>query len=137
MSAMPNMKVAMAVAALVVFLAGTAADAHHSYAATYDVKKEVTLEGTLVQFVFRNPHSFVHIQSTDEHGVERRWAVEWAGTSQLGNQGVSRESLKVGDGIVIVGRPSRVPGEYRALMITLKRPRDGFAWGTRAGEAVE
>src|SRR5688572_11947084 len=96
--------------------AGTAAYAHHSYAATYDVTREITLDGKLVQFVLRNPHSFVHMEAADEKGVMQRWAVEWAGTTQLGNQGVKRESLKVGDQIVVTGRPSRVAGEYRALM---------------------
>lgn len=118
-------------------VAGTAAYAHHSYAATYDVSREVKLEGKLVQFVLRNPHSFVHIEAPDDKGVMQRWAVEWAGTAQLDNQGVKRESLKVGDAITIVGRPSRVPGEYRALMVSLKRPLDGFSWGSRAGEAVD
>jgi len=116
---------------------GIVVRAHHSYAATYDVNKQVRLEGKLVQFVYRNPHSFVHIQAPDEHGVEQRWAVEWAGTTQLDNAGIKRESLKVGDEIVIVGRPSRVPGEYRALMVTLTRPSDGFTWGTRPGQVVE
>jgi len=117
--------------------AGATISAHHSYAATYDVSKEIKLEGRLVQFVYRNPHSFVHVEAPDENGVKQRWAVEWSGTTQLGNQGVNRESLKVGDEIVVVGRPSRVPGEYRLLMVTLKRPSDGFSWGTRTGEAVE
>jgi hypothetical protein len=120
----------------VLLLAG-AAYAHHSYGATYDVSKEVRLEGKLVQFVYRNPHSFVHIQAPDQNGVPQRWAVEWSGPGQLANQGVTRESLKVGDEVIIVGRPSRVPGEYRALMVSLKRPADGFAWGGRAGQAVD
>jgi hypothetical protein len=115
----------------------TAAYAHHSYAATYDVTREVKLEGKLVQFVLRNPHSFVHIESRDDKGATQRWAVEWAGTAQLGTQGVQRETLKVGDLITITGRPSRVPGEYRALMLSLKRPLDGFSWGSRTGEAVD
>ena len=131
------MKTTIALAASAALLAGTAAYAHHSYGATYDVSKEITLEGELVQFVLRNPHSFVHIQAPDQDGVPQRWAVEWSGTSQLNNQGVQRESLRVGDEIVIVGRPSRVPGEYRALMVSLTRPADGFSWGTRTGEAVE
>ena len=38
--------------------------------------------------------------------------------TQLGSAGVKRETLKVGDEIVVVARPSRVPGEYRALMVT-------------------
>ena len=119
------------------FAAGSAAYAHHSYAATYDTTKEIKLEGKLVQFVYRNPHSFVTVQAPDETGAPQRWAVEWAGTTQLGQAGVSRESLKVGDEIVVVARPSRVPGEYRALMVTLKRPADGFTWGGRGGQLVD
>jgi hypothetical protein len=118
-------------------LAGSAAYGHHSYSATYDVASEVKLEGKLLQFVYRNPHSFVTIQAPDQKGVQQRWAVEWSGTGQLASQGVTRESLKVGDEVVIVGRPSRVAGEYRVLMVSLKRPRDGFTWGGRAGEAVD
>ena len=115
---------------------GTAAYAHHSYAATYDVTREVKLDGKLVQFVYRNPHSFVHLMAADEKGVQQRWAVEWSGTTQLGAQGVSRETLKVGDEVVINARPSRVPGEYRALMIKLKRTSDGFSWGS-PGQTVD
>ena len=126
----------LGISAAALVASGTAY-AHHSYAATYDVNKEVRLEGKLVQFVLRNPHSFVHVEAPDDKGVPQRWAVEWAGTVQLGNQGVKRETLKVGDEIIVVGRPSRVPGEYRALMVSLKRPLDGFAWGGRTGEAVD
>jgi hypothetical protein len=118
-------------------LAGTAAYAHHSYGATYDVSQEIRLEGKLMQFVYRNPHSFVHVRAPDTAGAQQRWAVEWAGTAQLGESGVSRETLRVGDDIVVVGRPSRVRGEYRVLMVTLVRPEDGFSWGTRAGEIVD
>ena len=123
-------------AALVTVITGTAAYAHHSYAATYDVTREVKLEGKLVQFVYRNPHSFVHVMAADEKGVQQRWAVEWSGTTQLGSQGVNRESLKVGDEVVINARPSRVPGEYRALMLKLKRTSDGFSWGS-PGQTVD
>ena len=118
-------------------VAATAAYAHHSYSATYDVSNEVKLEGKLVQFVYRNPHSFVHMTAPDDQGAVQRWAVEWSGTSQLANDGVTRESLKVGDAIVVTGRPSRVPGEYRVLMVRLTRPSDGFTWGARGGQVVD
>ncbi len=126
----------LSVGAVVVLALGVAS-AHHSYSATYDTSREVRLEGRLVQFVYRNPHSFVQIEAPDPQGVRQRWSVEWSGTTQLDNQGVKRETLHVGDEIVIVGRPSRVPGEFRALMVSLRRPSDGFTWGTKAGEAVE
>ena len=118
-------------------LCATAAYAHHSYAATYDTSKDIKLEGKLVQFVYRNPHSFVHLEVTDDKGVPQRWAVEWSGGGQLANQGVQKDSLKVGDIVVIQGRPSRVTGEYRALMVNLKRPKDGFTWGGRGGQVVD
>jgi hypothetical protein len=124
--------------AIAVMLAGGAATyAHHSYAATYDVSKEVKLEGKLIQFSFKNPHSYVTIQAPDSKGTMRRWAVEWAGTSQLSNRGINQETLKIGDEIVIVGRPSRVTGEFKLLMVNLTRPLDGFTWGTQPGERVE
>jgi hypothetical protein len=117
--------------------AGTAASAHHSFGATYDVNKEIKLEGKLVQFVYRNPHSFVHIEAPDAKGAPQRWAVEWGGTAQLANAGVKRDSLRVGDQVVITARPSRVPGEFRVLMVTLLRPADGFGWGRSPGQIVE
>ena len=83
-------------------LGGSAAYAHHSYAATYDTSKEIKLEGKLVQFVYRNPHSFVHIEAPDDKGATQRWAIEWSGGGQLANQGVTRDSLKVGDQVVIM-----------------------------------
>ena len=130
-------RTSLLVLAAMVAAAGTLAFAHHSYSATYDTSKEIKLEGKLVQFVYRNPHSFVTITAPDPKGVQQRWAIEWSGTSQLANQGVNRESLKVGDEVVIIGRPSRVPGEFRALMVSLKRPADGFSWGTRGDQAVD
>jgi Family of unknown function (DUF6152) len=118
-------------------LATTAAYAHHSYGANYDVSKEIKLQGKLVQFVFRNPHAFVQMMAPDPNGTMQRWSIEWSGTTQLGAAGITHESLRVGDEIVVVVRPSRVAGEYRGLMVTLKRPVDGFAWGTREGEKVD
>jgi Family of unknown function (DUF6152) len=132
-----GMKTRLYVLGVTMMLAGTATYAHHSYGATYDTSREIKLDGKIVQFSYRNPHSFVTVQAPDQAGVQQRWAVEWSGTAQLATAGVNRESLKVGDQVVIVGRPSRVPGEFRALMVTLKRPLDGFSWGTRAGEAVD
>ena len=123
--------------AIVTIVAGASAFAHHSYAATYDTSKDLKLQGKLVQFIYRNPHTFVHVQAPDESGTMQRWAVEWAGTSQLDRSGVTRDTLKVGDSVVVVVHPSRVPGEYRALMVNLTRPSDGFTWGTKAGETID
>ena len=131
------MRTRLALVLMAAVVAGTAASAHHSYTATYDTGHQVTLTGTLVQFVFKNPHSFVIVSAPDDKGAMQRWSLEWSGVGQLANQGVTRETLKPGDQIVVVGNPSRVPGEYKALMVNLKRPSDGFAWGGRGGETVD
>jgi hypothetical protein len=123
--------------AVIAALVAASASAHHSFGATYEVSKQIKLEGKIVQFVYRNPHSFVHIEAPDTEGATQRWAVEWGGTAQLTTAGVTRESLKVGDKVTIVARPSRVPGEYRVLMVNLNRPSDGFTWGRNAGEVVD
>ena len=91
-----------------------------------------------MQFVFRNPHSFVHVQAPDENGATQRWAVEWSGTAQLANNGITRDTLHVGDAVVIVGpavaRAGRVPradGQPEAAASTASA-------GARApGEAVD
>ena len=64
----------------VALLAGTAAYAHHSYGATYDVSKEIKLQGRLVQFVFRNPHAFVHIERRSKTGLFN--AGPWSGAAR-------------------------------------------------------
>ena len=110
--------------------------AHHSFAATYLEGKTVTIEGQMVQFLFRNPHSFVHVM-VKEDGQMVRYAVEWGGTGQLGAQGVTGETLKPGDVIVVTGSPGRNPKDHRIRMVTLHRPKDGFGWGTKPSEVVD
>lgn len=121
----------------VALLSATAAYAHHSFGATYNSNETITIDGKLVQFVFRNPHSFVHVEAPDQSGTMQRWAVEWSGAGALAGQGVERTTLHAGDEVVITGRPSRTPGEYRVQMLTLTRPLDGFEWGRRSGEVID
>ena len=116
---------------------GTAAYAHHSFAATYLEDQTVTVEGELVQFLFRNPHSFVHVMVKAKDGQQVRYAIEWGGAGQLGGQGVTRETLKPGDVVVISGSPGRNPADHRIRMVTLRRPKDGFGWGAKPGEVVD
>jgi hypothetical protein len=127
----------LVVLTVVLMAGGMTARAHHSFAATYDENKTVKVEGSLVQFLFRNPHSFVHIMAPDENGQMQRWAVEWGGTGQLGQQGVTRETLRPGDDVVITGNPGRNPADHRVRMVSLRRNSDGFGWGARPGETFD
>ena len=119
------------------FLLVATLSAHHSFSATYQIKEEIKLEGKLVQISIRNPHSFVFVEAPDKEGKVQRWSLEWGGAAQLAGQGVNQQTLKIGDHVVITGRPSRAPGEYRVLVQTISRPSDGFVWGRGRGEVVD
>lgn len=120
------------------FSGGMTADAHHSFASTYQEGEIIQIEGEIVAFMFRNPHAFVHVMAPDDTGELRRWSVEWGGSSQLSGQGITRTTLKPGDVVVISGVPSRnVGNDHRVKMETLHRNSDGFGWGTRPGEVFD
>jgi hypothetical protein len=108
----------------VTLLSGTAAYAHHSFAATYIEDKVVKIEGELVEFQYRNPHSFVQVLSKDAQGQEVKWAVEWGAPAQM--TGVSRDTFKHGDKVIITGHPGRDGNRLR--MMSIERPSDGFKW---------
>jgi hypothetical protein len=110
-------------------LLGVRAYAHHSFAATYFEDQKVTVHGKLVQFLYRNPHSFVHVEAADDKGETQTWAVEWGAGGQLGRQGVTRETLKPGDDVIVVGNPGRNPADHRLRMVNITRPADGWKWG--------
>jgi len=107
---------------------GVPSYAHHSFAATYFEDRTQTVKGKLVQFLYRNPHSFVHIDAPDENGVMQTWAVEWGAGGQLSRDGVTRESLRPGDIVVVTGNPGRNPSDHRLRMQSIVRPSDGWKW---------
>jgi hypothetical protein len=125
---MKRAMLALVIAAAAV-VSGGRAYAHHSFAATYFEDKTQKVEGKLVQFLFRNPHSFVQVEAKDDKGEVVRWAVEWGAGGQLGRQGVTRDTLKPGDQVIIVGNPGRNPEDHRLRMVNITRPSDGWKWG--------
>jgi Family of unknown function (DUF6152) len=122
-----TLKISLLAAALA-FVAAIPTHAHHSFSATYFEDKVQKVEGNLVQFLYRNPHSFVHLEGPDEHGATQRWAVEWGAGLQLNQQGVMRDTLRVGDHVIIEGNPGRNPEDHRLRMRSIVRPSDGWKW---------
>src|SRR5262245_43284677 len=110
-----------------------AAWGHHSFAATYDESKTIEIQGKIVVFQFRNPHSFVTVEVTDKNGKKVRWGVEGPGSTQLANSGIQNDTLRYGDEVVVTGNPSRTPDEPKIRMRTMKRP-DGFSFGFTEAE---
>ena len=117
---------------------GSTADAHHSFPATYSVNKTITIEGKVAQLLFRNSHSFLQIDAKDVSGNVQRWSLEWGGATQLTSQGVVKDTLKVGDDLVVTANPARsTETSTRALLKTIRRPADGWTWGQQPGQVVD
>ena len=117
-------------------LLGARAYAHHAFPSTYLEGRTITIQGELVQILFRNPHSFVQVMVQEQDGSLVRYAVEWVGASELGRQGVTATTLKGGDFVVISGAPGRNPTDHRVRMTSLRRPKDGFGWKLPADRMV-
>jgi hypothetical protein len=127
----------VSILAVLAVCGGTTAVAHHSFAATYLEDQSVTIEGQLVQFLLRNPHSFVHVMVKEKDGSTVRYVVEWGSTAQLGGQGVTRDTLKIGDVVVVTGNPGRNAEDHRIRLLQFRRPRDGWSWGLLPNEKVD
>ena len=98
------------------------AAAHHSAAAAYDASKPLTLTGTVDEFTFRNPHSFVSIDVDAGPYKGRRYVVEMSSAGVLGNSGWRASTLKPRDRIRITVLPSRAgkaSGLCRECSITI------------------
>ncbi len=75
--------------------------AHHSFAAEFDGDHPITLTGTVVQFEFMNPHSWIHLDVPDENGKVVRWKIETGSTNALFRRGWRKDSLREGDKITV------------------------------------
>lgn len=118
----------LALAIAATFVYGGVAYAHHSFAATYLVDQQVTIKGKVVQFLYRNPHSFVKVDVMDNNNETETYSLEWGGGAQLSGDHVTRDTLKPGDFIVVTGNPGRDPAEHRLRVDSISRPADGWKW---------
>jgi hypothetical protein len=108
-------------------LCGGTAYAHHSFASTYD-QSQVSLDGEVLQFVYRNPHALLQVQAPDANRQMQRWTVEWEARGQLDHQGVTSMTLKPGDRVVVTGNPGKNPGDHWLRAQSIVRPKDGWKW---------
>lgn len=101
---------------------------HHSFAAFYFEDQTISIEGELIEFEYRAPHAWVYFMATDAQGQLRKYSAEWANPNRLGRDGVTKDTLKPGDRIVITGSPGRNANEYKLHLKGIDRPADGWRW---------
>jgi hypothetical protein len=79
---------------------------HHGVQA-YDAKNPVTLKGTIAKFEWINPHSQIHLDVTDASGKVVHWNFECQPPNILHHAGWTRNSLKPGDQVTVIGNPAK------------------------------
>jgi len=114
----------MLLATVGMVIPSTPAAPHHSISSAYDASKVITLEGVVAQFHFVYPHPFVTI---DVQQGSARWTLEMDNRSELARAGMTSETLKPGDRIVVTGSPARGGGQSLYIR-KLERPADGFQY---------
>jgi hypothetical protein len=121
--------VALGVSALVLASAG-AAFAHHS-GAMFDGTKEVSLQGTVKEFQYTNPHSWLVVNVPDASGKVTEWSFEAEGPSTLLRAGIKKSSLMPGDKVTVKGHPLKDGRPGANLMNVVKA--DGTYLSPRGG----
>jgi hypothetical protein len=89
--------------------------AHHGSRASYEVNKQITMTGTVTEFVWANPHSQIYFNVKDEKGNVINWGAEGDTPLHLVKDGWTRDILKPGDQVTITVCPSKA-GTPRGLL---------------------
>jgi hypothetical protein len=81
--------------------------AHHSFA-MYDADKTITLQGTVQEFEWVNPHSWLRVVANDNKtGRPVMWTLEWDAPAHLIEMGIYANSLKRGDVVSVTFHPRK------------------------------
>ena len=87
-------------------IGGAPLAAHHGRGATFDMKKQLTLKGTVSQIRWQNPHVLISIDVPDEAGSVVTWTFENSNVHTLATQGYNRNTLKIGQPVTAIVNPA-------------------------------
>ena len=102
---------------------------HHNFADIYLEADTIEIEGEVVEFQYKNPHSWIHVQAPDAFGTEKIYSGEWASVSRLERDGITKDFFKAGDRLRIWASPNRNPNDNRIRIKRMERRKDKWKWG--------
>jgi hypothetical protein len=106
-------KTAVLIAGAGMILSAIPAWAHHAFAAEFDAKKPVHLEGVVTKVELINPHAWIHVDAKDKDGTVTSWMVEAGSPNVLLRRGFTKQSVAPGTQVVVEGYQSK-DGSNRA-----------------------
>jgi Family of unknown function (DUF6152) len=77
--------------------------AHHAFATEFDAAKQVTMKGIVTKIDWANPHVWFYLNVKNESGTIENWGFEMGGPNSLRNSGWTKETMKIGDELVVEG----------------------------------
>jgi hypothetical protein len=111
---MMRSKITIVLAGLALLLSQAPLWAHHAFAAEFDEKKPVKfLDATVTRVQLINPHSWIYVDVKMPNGTIENWAIEAGSPNILLRRGITRDTLKVGQKLVVDGYQSK-DGSHRA-----------------------
>lgn len=96
------MRMRLAFALGILVAATVTIQAHHSFSATYDGNKPITLRGTVSKLGWSNPHAHIYIDVKNADGKVVTWEIESAGASNLLRAGIRKEDF-IGTEVIVKG----------------------------------
>ena len=107
-------------AAAALLVASAPSFAHHG-TASFDTTRDLTLKGTVTDWIWANPHCFLKFDAMDETGTVRNWAVEVSNPTDMTKRGWARGSFRAGDQVTVNLQPVK-NGSPIGRLRTVTRP---------------
>lgn len=115
----------------VVAMAGGLVQAHHSFAVFFDDNKTIEIKGEVTEFLFTNPHGVISLTVKNAKGQIETWKAETNAPTLLRRRGWTKETLKTGEVVSILGWQARDGSHYMRMSKVTR------ADGTVLGAAVQ
>ena len=119
--------------------------AHHGTSVSYDMKKQIVLQGTVTEFLWANPHCQIYVDVKDDKGNVVHWGAETMAPRRVFRAGLTKDVMKPGDEITLTVNPSKAGVPFGQVVsitlpsgqtITLISPREAAERG-QIGRAAE